>query len=188
VSIFLRTLTIPLTLVDCNEENHALADNDRSLSKADELASKYIPFLSKFSSASKSPSIAGNLVTYTLYVQPFQHGVPDSKVRYNDGKLNPSKYGSIMELDLRLCYEAFFTMKPCRFGNCCRWRHGKLADGEIAWMRMLGTKSKTTYVSLSFRSAGRNLPSLNPRRGFLLSCSSTKQEHSQCRRVVPVLY
>lgn len=55
-----------------------------------------------------------------------------------DGKVNPSKYGSVLALDLGLCYETFFTPHTCRLGSACPWRHEELSVRERNWMLALG--------------------------------------------------
>jgi hypothetical protein len=38
-----------------------------------------------------------------------------SRLRYMyDGKVNPTKYGSIQKFDLGLCYETFYMLEACR--------------------------------------------------------------------------
>jgi hypothetical protein len=149
--------TTYLTFQERSEKGGTLATTDEALSKACRLASTYLPALQKFSSSIQVPFTAGNLITYTLHVQPFQHGATDSDGHYNDGKLNPKRYGSIKELDLGLCYEAFFTKQTCRFRSQCRWRHDGLTEDKIVWMVSLGTKAEAiAWMHTCWRSPSKS--------------------------------
>ncbi|KAF2023468.1 hypothetical protein EK21DRAFT_118723 [Setomelanomma holmii] len=88
-----------------------------------------------------APIAAKDLIWYTDHVNRLQHGLPspiDGKI--NTGKVNPSKYGSILQKDLGLCYETFFTSESCRHGSRCRWRHDELTMKECQWLEALGAR------------------------------------------------
>jgi hypothetical protein len=87
------------------------------------------------------------------------YGLPSPAGSINHGKLNPSKYGSIREKDLGLCYETFFTSKVCKHGSRYRWRHGKLTQEECEWVLALGANCLHRMVCCW--SAG-GLPELTP--------------------------
>lgn len=93
-------------------------------------APNYIPLNKKNQTAFKNPPSS---------VRDVKKATKDMRDRAEDDrKLNPSKYGSIREFDLGLCYETWFTAKSCRFGNDCPWRHEELTPREEAWMLSMG--------------------------------------------------
>lgn len=71
---------------------------------------------------------------------PDQHYPQSSGGTRNDGKVNPTRYSSVKEKDLGLCYETFFSDKGCRHQVRCRWRHAPLTYSERRWMSRLGAE------------------------------------------------
>jgi len=99
-----------------------------------------------------APSTATDLHAYNMYVLPDMHGEPRAGGHGNDGKVNPSKYGSIKELDLGLCYETFFSDKDCRHGGRCRWRHAFFRPEERSWISSLGAKGVVDLMEYAWRT------------------------------------
>jgi hypothetical protein len=73
-------------------------------------------------------------------LEPYLRSLIDDGVvpQWENGKVNPSKYGSLNLKDLGIFYETFNTISECRYGMHCPWRHHPLTDAESAWIYGLG--------------------------------------------------
>ncbi|KAH7088119.1 hypothetical protein FB567DRAFT_331604 [Paraphoma chrysanthemicola] len=97
------------------------------------------PISSKEVFLQSAPRTARDLVAYTKKVESeCMYGLPSPEGLINNGKVNPSKYGSVGAKDLGLCYETFLTSKACKHGCECRWRHANLTKEEDEWIQLLG--------------------------------------------------
>jgi hypothetical protein len=109
-----------------------------------------------------APVTAKDLDAYEMHVLASQS--PSPSEAENNGKVNPSKYGSIKEYDLGLCYKTFYTGEACRHGTKCPWRHAPLRDDERAWMAELGAKAAIDLMDLACTMPCRPEASLWDRR------------------------
>lgn len=98
----------------------------------------YMPFENKKLFFKESPATVRNLKIVTKYMGHFTKDDCNHFGFVYDGKVNPTKYGSVSQRDLGLCYETFLTTNPCRLGKACLWRHKNLDESEVHWMDSIG--------------------------------------------------
>ncbi|KAF2819012.1 hypothetical protein CC86DRAFT_413388 [Ophiobolus disseminans] len=106
----------------------------------------YMSFAQKRPFFKNAPATAGDLQLYTEAFHPMSHGLPSVDGHINNGKANATRYGSISQLDLGLCFETFFSPESCLHDNRCRWRHSPLTKAETAWLSNLGAESVEVYM------------------------------------------
>jgi hypothetical protein len=104
------------------------------------LVPSYIPYQIKEFFFQVPPAAARDLSVVTSQLKLYTKEDPKYFGFEYDGKVNPSKYGSILVFDLGLCYETFFIPRTCRLGSACPWRHVELSAQETAWMSALGAR------------------------------------------------
>lgn len=100
--------------------------------KRRELEHKFLTRSEKEAIFAAAPPSAQNLLDMAVFACQKMGWLPD-----DDHKVNPSRYESIKECDLGLCYETFFTTKSCRYGQDCPWRHSELVQVERDFLEKL---------------------------------------------------
>ncbi|KAH7077581.1 hypothetical protein BKA63DRAFT_592777 [Paraphoma chrysanthemicola] len=101
--------------------------------------SEAMPVSSKEVHLENAAYTATDLRSYTKKVGSYcMYGLPSLEGHVNNGKLSPSKYASIGTEDLGQCYETIYTLKSCKHGRACRWRHTFLTEDEREWIQRLG--------------------------------------------------
>jgi hypothetical protein len=115
-----------------------LSDFQPSIPKSKKLALKHTPYKTKIPFFQSPPHSVRDLEELTAHMREFTVVNRFHFVYDYDGKINPSKYGSIGTLDLGLCYETHHTHQRCRLGKTCVWRHAELTLAEKSWMISIG--------------------------------------------------
>jgi hypothetical protein len=85
-----------------------------------------------------SPPAARNPKDITEFMKKFTRASRSHFGFDDNGKIDPTKYGSISSFDLGLCYETHFTHQSYRLDSACIWRHSELTSTERSWIVSLG--------------------------------------------------